>query len=216
MLRKITLGLLFLATAMPLLAADLSEDQREKLMAENTHRRTLIIRDGKVISNEGDLLRRVYLGFSPLDVSSELREYLGAPADGGVVVQSVKEGGPAAKAGLKVGDVVTSVDGKPVESAWNIGDLLDGKKSGDSVRLDIIRNRQHQTLMVTLEERELPMKLRTLDLIPGLPGLEHLRSPDGLPMWKARVEATGNCADLQKHISELEMRLKELERKLQK
>ena len=175
MIRRLTLAVLFLATTTALFA-----DPADG-------RRTFIVRNDKVISGEGDLFRRVYLGFSPLDVSSELREYLGAPKDGGVLVQSVKDGGPAAKAGLKVGDVVTAIDGKPVESAWNLGDLLDGKKAGDSVRLDVVRNRQRQTLVATLEERgDLPMKMRTLE-IPELldhlkiPELDHLKSMDGMP-----------------------------------
>jgi membrane-associated protease RseP (regulator of RpoE activity) len=210
MIRRLTLALLFLASAMALFA-----DPADG-------RRTFIIRNGKVTSGEGDLFRRVYLGFSPLDVSTELREFLGAPKDGGVLVQSVKEGGPAAKAGLKVGDVVTAIDGKPVDSAWNLGDLLDDKKAGDSVRLDVIRNRQRQTLMATLEERtDLPMKMRTLE-IPELdhlkiPDIDHLKVMDGLPqMWKARVETTENCADLQARIHDLETRLKTLEKKLEK
>src|SRR5260221_2234424 len=210
MTRRLTVALLFLAAATALLA-----DPADG-------RRTFIIRNGKVISGEGDLFRRVYLGFSPLDVSSELREFLGAPKDGGVLVQSVKEGGPAAKAGLKVGDIVTAIDGKPVDSAWNLGDLLDDKKAGDSVRLDVIRNRQRQTLVATVEERtDLPMKLRTLD-IPELdhlkiPELEHLKALDGLPReWRARVATTENCADLQTRIRDLEARLKTLEKKLEK
>ncbi len=210
MIRRLSLALLLFAAAAALYA-DPADGHR-----------TIIIRNGKVLSSEGDLFRRVYLGFSPLDVSSELREFLGAPKDGGgVLVQSVKEGGPAAKAGLKVGDFVTAVDGKPVESAWNIGDLLDDKKAGDSVRLDVIRNHQRQTLMATLEERELPMKVRTLD-IPDLehlriPALDHLKAMDGMPpMWRARVETTENCADLQARIHDLEARLKTLEKKLEK
>jgi membrane-associated protease RseP (regulator of RpoE activity) len=209
MIRRLTLAVLFFAAATALLA-----DPADG-------RRTFIVRNGKVISGEGNLFRRVYLGFSPLDVSSDLREFLGAPKDGGVLVQSVKEGGPAAKAGLKVGDIVTAIDGKAVESAWSLGDLLDDKKAGDSVRLDVVRNRQRQTLVATLEDRgDLPMKLRSLN-IPELdrliPELDHLKAMDGMPqMWRARVETTENCADLKARIHDLETRLKTLEKKLEK
>jgi membrane-associated protease RseP (regulator of RpoE activity) len=200
MFRKVSAVLLFLA------ATTLLADPAD------TRHRTVVIRNGKIVSSEGNLFRRVYLGFSPLDVSPELRAFLGAPKDGGVVVQSVKEGGPAAKAGLHVGDVVMAIDGKPVDSAWTVGDTLDDKHAGDSVRVDIIRNHQRQTLTATLEEREPLLKMDTLDL----PGLENLNMP-GLPqMWKARVEATDNCGDLQTRIKDLESRLKELEKKLQK
>ena len=199
MIHKASVVLLFLA------ATTLLADPAD------THR-TIVIKDGKVLSNEGDLFRRVYLGFSPLDVSPELRDFLGAPKDGGVVVQSVKASSPAAKAGLHVGDVVTAVDGTPVESSWTVGDTLDDKKAGDVVKIDIIRNRQHQTLTATLEEREPLPKVHALDF----PGLEHW-TMEGLPqMWKARVEATDNCNDLQTRIKDLETRLKDLEKKLQK
>ena len=205
MIRRLTLALLLLAVATTAFADPEAKD-----------RHTIIVRNGKVFSSDGgELFRRVYLGFSPLDVSSELREFLGAPKDGGVLVQQVKDGGPAAKAGLRVGDIVTAIDGKTVESAWTIGDLLDDKKAGDSVRLEIIRNHQRQSLMATLEEREPLVKMRTLD-IPDLEHLKGLKELDGLPMWRARVEATENCTDLQAKIKELESRLKDLERKLSK
>jgi membrane-associated protease RseP (regulator of RpoE activity) len=201
--RRLSAILLFLAAATCLFADP----------AETRHR-TIIVRNGKIISSDGNLLRRVYLGFSPLDVSPELREFLGAPKEGGVVVQSVKDGGPAAKAGLRVGDIVTAIDGKPVESAWTLGDLLDDKKTGQTVRLDIVRNKARQTIVATLEERELPLKMRTLDL----PGLENfgILNGEGLPQWRARVEASDNCGGLQTKIKELESRLKDLEKKLEK
>jgi membrane-associated protease RseP (regulator of RpoE activity) len=182
--------------------------------ADSPRRRTIIVQNGKVLSSDGFLFRRVYLGFSPLDISGELREHLGAPQDNGVLVQSVKENGPAAKAGLRVGDVVVSVDGSPVESAWTIGDQLDGKKAGDSVRLEIVRKGARQTLVATVEERsgdDLKM-LAPMDL----PGFEHFKNGDFPGPWKVRVESSANCGDLQVKIKELEARLKDLERKLQK
>jgi len=50
-----------------------------------------------------------------------------------------------------------------------------------------------------------------------IPELDHLKSMDGMPqMWRARVETTENCADLQARIHDLEARLKTLEKKLEK
>jgi C-terminal processing protease CtpA/Prc len=201
MIRKVSVALLFLTVATTLFADP-----------ADPHRRTIVLKDGRVISSEGNLFRSVYLGFSPLDVSPELRDFLGAPKDGGVVVQSVKEGGPAAKAGLRVGDVVTAIDGKQVESAWTVGDTLDDKKAGDAVRIDIIRNHQRQTITATLEEREPLLKMQELDL----PGFEHFQMHSLPQTWKARVEATQNCGDLQTRIKDLESRLRDLEKKLQK
>jgi len=76
-------------------------------------RRTLIVRDGNVIFDDDGLAgKRAYVGISLTELTPELREFFGAPKDAGVLVSSVAENGPAAKAGVRVGDVITSANGK--------------------------------------------------------------------------------------------------------
>ena len=82
--------------------------------------------------------------------------YLGvqtADADGGARVASVSAGGPAAKAGLRAGDLVTSFDGKPVADAASISGLVNDHKPGDKVDLVVRRAGTEKTLTVTLGER---------------------------------------------------------------
>lgn len=178
--------------------------------AAEQRRHTIVIRDGKTIV-DGDF-HRTYLGISSADMSGDLRDYFGAPKDAGVLVQSVAENAPAAKAGVRVGDVITAIDGKPVDSTWDVSDTIGAKKSGDTVRLDVIRGRTKQTLVATLEERDLAPTLRAL----SLPRVERELNAAGLPGWRARVEADENCTDLQTRIKDLETRLRDLEKKLQK
>ncbi len=193
--------------------------------AEKPIRRTVIIKDGKVITDNaepielggilGDLGglggKRAYLGVSLVDISPELREHLGASKDAGVLVESVADDSPAEKAGVKVGDVITAVDGKDVRSSSDLRAALRDKKDGDSVRVEVQRNRGRSTLVATLIEKEGPRILLRSDL-----GDLSKRIGDG--QWTARVESIGggDCDELRGRIKDLESRLKELEKKLQK
>jgi membrane-associated protease RseP (regulator of RpoE activity) len=179
--------------------------------------RTLVVKDGKVISGDPDFVPfemflggRTYIGVSLTNLSPELREHFGAPKDAGIMVESVQEDSPADKAGLKVGDIVLSVDGKDVKSSGDLRAALREKKEGDSVRIEALRGRSRQTFVTTVKERETP-RVFQLDELPGMMG------KPGSPEWRARIERLGgDCGDLQGRIKELETRLKDLEKKLQK
>jgi S1-C subfamily serine protease len=71
----------------------------------------------------------------------------------GVVVRQVEPSGPAARAGVQPGDIITAVNGERVDS-WNdfVRDVV-GKKIGDTVTLTIIRDRAPRSLSVTLAQR---------------------------------------------------------------
>jgi predicted metalloprotease with PDZ domain len=181
--------------------------------ADQPVRRTVVVRDGKIIEGgdrylieSGLLGPRAYIGVSLVALSPELREHFGAPKDAGVLVESVQNDSPAEKAGLRVGDIVLSVDGKDVTSSMDLRQALRDKKEGDSVRLDILRGRARQTVVASVKERDTPRALQ----------LEDLRTVVGTPGFRARVERLGDCGDLQARIKELETRLKDLEKKLQK
>lgn len=197
--------------------------------AQQTSKRTIIVKDGKVITDnvegnapfdlftlDGDLFgKRAHLGVSLTDLSEELRQYFGASKDSGVLVASVEDNSPADKAGVKVGDIILSVDGKEVESSGDIRRALREKKEGDSVRVEVLRGRSRQTLVASVVERE-PQRLFINGVEPGqIRGLEGLRNFNG-PGWKTRIETLGDCGTLQSRIKELESRLKDLEKKLQK
>src|SRR6185503_6643365 len=182
------------------------------LFADGPVRRTIVVKDGKVVSsteNGADVLlngeffggKRAYLGVSLVDLTDELREHFGAPKDTGVLVSSVEDGSPAEKAGIRVGDIIVGVDGKDVESSGDLRRGLREKKEGDTVRVEVMRGRARQTLVTTVVERE-GMRL----FAPGHM-VEGLRRFEG-PEWKGRIEALGDCANLQSRIKELETRLK--------
>jgi membrane-associated protease RseP (regulator of RpoE activity) len=190
--------------------------------APQTRNRTIIVRDGKIVSSSSDAAavpfryeffggKRAHLGVSLVDLTPELRDHYGASKGAGVLVGAVEESSPAGKAGVRVGDIVLSVDGKDIDSAMDLRLALREKKEGDTVRLELLRGRSRQAVVATVVERE--QRPRVLD------GAELRELPALLegPEWRARLDAVGpNCNDLQGRIKELEGRLKELEKKLQK
>lgn len=74
------------------------------------------------------------------------------PAKAGLVREAVAEG-PAAKAGLKTGDIVEKVDGKPATNQQQLQAALEGKKPGDKVKVTFARDGKSQEMEVTLGER---------------------------------------------------------------
>ncbi len=70
-----------------------------------------------------------------------------------MTVAAVSAGGPAANAGLKVGDVITSVGGKKVASPDDVAAAIQDRRPGEAVQVQVERGGSSQTLNVTLAER---------------------------------------------------------------
>lgn len=115
----------------------------------------LVERFGFDLDKDGDLTfllgngRR--LGVSTMQLNKQLADYFGVAGGKGALVTSVTEDGPAAKAGVKAGDVITAIDGEAVDSPGDISRVVNRKKEGD-VTLTVIRNRSQQTIRVTPRE----------------------------------------------------------------
>jgi 2-alkenal reductase len=75
------------------------------------------------------------------------------PVNAGALIASVEPGGPAARAGLRSGDIVTKVNGKPIGPGQSLRALLLEYKPGDVVTLDVLRNGDQLSLDVTLGTR---------------------------------------------------------------
>jgi serine protease Do len=80
-----------------------------------------------------------------------LLQELGAPH--GIYVEEVRAGSPAARAGLKPGDIITEVNGHAVKSGSDLVDPIVATPIGGSVRVNYIRDKQHKEATVTVEDR---------------------------------------------------------------
>ncbi|MFZ0083864.1 MAG: PDZ domain-containing protein [Candidatus Acidiferrales bacterium] len=96
--------------------------------------------------------RSPLLGISAEDVSGQLGSYFGAPDGTGVLVREVRPGMAADKAGLKAGDVIIKVDGKPVRSLAELRAQLRDKGEQKSVNLGILRKGSEMSVAVTMEK----------------------------------------------------------------
>lgn len=102
--------------------------------------------------------RQIGVGVSSL--TKQLGDYFGVADGKGILINNVSENSPAAKAGLKAGDVIVEVEGKAVSNSMDLIRGIAEKKEGE-VSLTIIRNRNRQTVKVTpekMKEGELPFK----------------------------------------------------------
>jgi membrane-associated protease RseP (regulator of RpoE activity) len=100
---------------------------------------------------------RPTLGVSGEELTSQLAGYFGVKQGKGVLVSEVVAGSPAAKAGLKAGDVIVGVDGKEVATVAEVRKALELKSGEDKRKLNltVVREHHEQTLPVELERPEL-------------------------------------------------------------
>jgi serine protease Do/serine protease DegQ len=84
-------------------------------------------------------VRRGRLGVEVQELTPELAKGLGVSAERGAVVTRVLKGSPAAEAGLQSGDVVTAVNGQPVQSAADLRNQIGLRRAGETVKLEVVR-----------------------------------------------------------------------------
>ena len=96
----------------------------------------------------GNLLSgRPRLGIDAEDISGQLGSYFGAPDGEGILIREVNPGSAAEKAGVKAGDVITSLNGERIHGLGELRSKLAGN-DGKTVKLGVLRNKSALTLDV--------------------------------------------------------------------
>ena len=101
----------------------------------------------------GYVTGRPYMGITYLAVTdAQTAQQLGVNAYG-IYVTDVVKGGPADKAGLKVGDRIVSIDGTEVAQKTDLGTIIQQHSAGDTLSITVARGGQMQTVSLTLGEK---------------------------------------------------------------
>ena len=102
----------------------------------------------------GDMLHGAQprLGIDAEDLSGQLGTFFGAPDREGILVRDVNSGSPAEKAGVKAGDVITSLNGERIRSVGELREKLSAKRDDKdrTVKLGVLRNKSEVSLSVEL------------------------------------------------------------------
>ena len=102
-----------------------------------------LIRDGKVT--------HAFIGVSISDVTPDNAKFFQMNKAEGALVSDVTPDAPGAKAGLRTGDVITELDGKPVTDAGQLQMLVGQKRPGETIHLLVVRDSKPMSVAVTVE-----------------------------------------------------------------
>ena len=102
-----------------------------------------LIRDGKIT--------HAFIGIQIADVTPDNAKFFHMDKAQGALVSDVQPDAPGAKAGLKTGDVITQIDGKPVTDAGQLQMTVGQKRPGETIHLQVIRDSKPTEVAVTLE-----------------------------------------------------------------
>ncbi len=96
---------------------------------------------------------RGYIGVEPQDVTPELAEAFRLPRKDGAIIAGVMRAGPADRAGVRVGDILFEVDGKPVKDTASMLNLIAQLKPGTSTRFRFLREGKQLDLNIVIGKR---------------------------------------------------------------
>jgi serine protease Do len=102
-----------------------------------------LIRDGKVTHG--------FIGVQISDVTPDNAKFFQMSKAEGALISDVQPDAPGAKAGLRTGDVITELDGKPVTDAGLLQMTVGQKRPGDTIHLQVVRDSKPMSVAVTLE-----------------------------------------------------------------
>ena len=99
---------------------------------------------------------RGYIGVEPQDVTPELAQAFKLPRSEGAIIAGVMRGGPADKAGVRTGDILVEVEGKPVTNTATMLNLIAQITPGAQARFTFVREGRETTLPITVGRRPRP------------------------------------------------------------
>ena len=99
-------------------------------------------------------VRRGVLGVLTQDLTSDLAQAFGIKARKGAVISKIFPDSPAERAGLKVGDVVYEINGRPIRNAMDMRNAVGLLRVGQQLKMNLLRNGKRMQLVATIQEEK--------------------------------------------------------------
>lgn len=109
------------------------------------------------IISTGQMVRG-WIGVEPQDITPELAESFSLTRKSGAIIAGVLKGGPADKAGMRPGDILIAVEGKPVSDTTDMLNLIADLVPGSTVKMTLLRKSQESTIDVLVGKRPRPQR----------------------------------------------------------
>jgi serine protease DegQ len=111
----------------------------------------------EAIISTGQVVRG-WIGVEPQDITPELAESFGLSRKSGAIIAGVLKDGPADRAGIRPGDILVSVDDKPVTDTTDLLNLIAQLKPGSRAKMMVLRKNREAALDVTIGKRPRPRR----------------------------------------------------------
>ena len=96
---------------------------------------------------------RGWLGVSVQEISEDIAKSMKLKDRNGALISDVFKGDPADMAGLKSGDIVTEINGKPIKDTHELLLMIAGFHIGETIKVKIVRDGQEKIIPITIAER---------------------------------------------------------------
>jgi serine protease Do/serine protease DegQ len=124
-------------------------------------------------------VKRGILGVSLYNVTPEIAKEFGLTDTTGALVAGVAQGSSAEKAGIKTGDIITSLNGTPMKGSGELRNAIGMLRVGDRVEIGYLRDGKPQTATAVIAERSESETANAADINQGLEGADLADAPNG-------------------------------------
>jgi serine protease Do/serine protease DegQ len=124
-------------------------------------------------------VKRGQLGVNIYNVTPEIAKEFGLTESSGALVAGVAQGSSADRAGIKTGDIITSINGIPMKGASELRNAIGMLRVGDKVEIGLLRDGKPRKVSALVAERSEAETANAADINPSLEGAELVDAPDG-------------------------------------
>jgi Do/DeqQ family serine protease len=124
-------------------------------------------------------VKRGMLGVNIYKVTPEIAKEFGLADSSGAMVAGVAQGSSAERAGIKTGDIITSINGAAMRSAGELRNTIGMLRVGDKVEIGLLRDGKTLQVIALVAERGNAESADAVDVNPGLEGAELVDAPQG-------------------------------------